>query len=90
MTPEEFIKKWRGSTLTERSASQQHFLDLCDLLEVPKPAEVDKTGAEYTFEKAVKKIRGGRGFVDAWKSHCFGWEYKGPRKNLVEAYAQLK
>ena len=25
-----------------------------------------------------------------WKKHCFAWEYKGPRKNLVEAYAQLK
>ena len=90
MSPEDFIKKWRVSALTEKSGSHQHFLDLCDLLDVPKSAEVDKTGAEYTFEKAVKKIKGGRGFVDAWKNHCFGWEYKGPRKNLVEAYAQLK
>jgi len=90
MTPEAFIAKWRGSTLTERSASHQHFLDLCELLEVPKPAEADRHGTEYSFEKSVKKLAGEPGFVDVWKKHCFGWEYKGPRKNLVAAYAQLK
>jgi hypothetical protein len=90
MTPEAFIEKWRGSTLTEKSASQSHFNDLCELLEVPKPTDVDKRGTDYTFEKAVKKATGGKGFADVWKRHCFGWEYKGPRKNLVEAYSQLK
>lgn len=90
VTPEEFIAKWRGSTRTERSASQEHFLDLCALLEVPKPAEVDKHGTEYTFEKSTKKIGGRQGFADVWKNHCFVWEYKGDRRNLVEAYAQLK
>jgi len=90
MTPEQFIAKWRGSTLTEKSASQSHFNDLCRMLDVPTPTDTDRTGAEYTFEKAVKKNKGGLGFVDVWKNHCFGWEYKGPRKNLVEAYAQLK
>ncbi len=44
MTPYEFIAKWRASTLTERSASHQHFLDLCELLDEPKPAEADPTG----------------------------------------------
>ncbi len=39
MTPYEFITKWRASALTERSASHQHFLDLCDLLGEPKPAD---------------------------------------------------
>ena len=90
MSPEEFIAKWRDSTLTEKSASQSHFLDLCALLDVPKPQDVDKRGTEYTFEKAVKKSSGGKGFADVWKRDCFGWEYKGPRKNLVEAYSQLK
>lgn len=90
MTPEEFIAKWRGVTRTERSASQEHFLDLCALLEVPKPADIDKHGAEYTFEKSTKKIGGKQGFADVWKKHCFAWEYKGKRRNLVEAYAQLK
>ena len=44
MTPYEFITKWRASALTERSASHQHFLDLCDLLGEPKPADADPSG----------------------------------------------
>jgi hypothetical protein len=32
MTPQQFIGKWRRVNLTERSACQQHFLDLCELL----------------------------------------------------------
>jgi hypothetical protein len=90
MSPEEFIAKWRGTTRTERSAAQEHFLDLCDLLGVPKPAEVDRHGAEYTFEKATRKIGDTAGFADVWKRHCFAWEYKGRHGNLVKAYAQLK
>ena len=93
MTPEQFIAKWRRSTRTERSAAQEHFLDLCELLEVEKPGEVDPHGAEYTFEKAALRLGSGTGFTghaDVWKKDCFAWEYKGPRKNLVQAYAQLK
>jgi type II restriction/modification system DNA methylase subunit YeeA len=30
-----------------------------------------------------------RGFADVWKKGCFGWEYKGKKKNLDEAYRQL-
>ncbi len=80
MSPDEFIAKWHGTTRTERSAAQEHFLDLCDLLGVPKPADVDRHG----------KIGDTAGFADVWKRHCFAWEYKGKRRNLVEAYAQLK
>ena len=90
MSPEEFIGKWRGTTRTERSAAQEHFLDLCALLGVPKPADVDRHGTEYTFEKSTRKIGDTAGFADVWKRRCFAWEYKGNRRNLVEAYAQLK
>jgi hypothetical protein len=90
MTPEQFIEKWKASTRTEKSASQEHFLNLCELLEVPKPGDVDPHGTEYTFEKAVKKPGGGAGSADVWKKGCFAWEYKGDRKNLVAAYTQVK
>jgi hypothetical protein len=90
MSPDEFIAKWRGTTRTERSAAQEHFLDLCQVLGVPKPADVDRHGTEYTFEKSTRKIGDTAGFADVWKRHCFAWEYKGKRRNLVEAYAQLK
>ncbi len=46
MTPQEFIAKWKKSKLSERSAAQQHFLDLCDLLGQPKPAAADPEGAD--------------------------------------------
>ena len=42
MTPHEFVAKWRTVTLTERSAAQQHFLDLCRLLDQPTPVEAAK------------------------------------------------
>ena len=90
MTPEQFRDKWRNSTRTEKSAAQEHFLDLCELLDVKKPAEVDPHGTEYTFEKSTLKLGGATGFADVWKKGCFAWEYKGPKKNLVQAYAQLK
>ncbi len=41
MTPQEFIAKWQKANLSERSACQQHFLDLCELLGQPKPAAAD-------------------------------------------------
>ena len=39
LTPAAFVAKWKPVTLTEMSAYQQHFLDLCDLLGEKKPAE---------------------------------------------------
>src|SRR6266851_481491 len=89
MTPQQFIAKWKKADLTERSASQQHFLDLCELLGQPKPAEVDPKGLWYTFDKGVEKTAGGKGFADVWQQGKFGWEYKGKHKNLKAAYQQL-
>jgi hypothetical protein len=36
MNISEFVDKWRKVELTERSASQQHFLDLCEVFDHPK------------------------------------------------------
>ncbi|MCA1635886.1 MAG: class I SAM-dependent DNA methyltransferase [Acidobacteria bacterium] len=89
MTVNEFISKWRKSELTERSASQQHFLDLCELFEHPKPAEADPAGEWFMFERGAAKQGGGRGWADVWKRGFFGWEYKGKHKNLDAAHKQL-
>jgi hypothetical protein len=88
--PEIFIKKWKASTLTERAASQSHFIDLCALLDEPTPTDVDPTGEQYAFERGATKTTGGEGWVDVWKRGCFAWEYKGKRKDLKAAYAQLQ
>ena len=90
MTPHAFIDKWRDATLKERSAAQEHFLDLCRLLDEPTPAEADPTGATYCFERGARKDTGGDGWADVWKRHCFAWEYKGHRANLDAAFVQLR
>ena len=97
-TADQFVAKWSKAELSERAASQEHFLDLCRLLGQPTPAEADPAGDHYTFEKAVKVVaaaskgaKGEGGFVDVWKRGCFGWEYKrkDKYKSLDEAYRQL-
>ena len=90
MTPGQFIAKWRASELKERSASQEHFIDLCRMLGEPTPAEADQTGDRYSFEKGARKDGGGDGWADVWKRHHFAWEYKGRHANLDRAFAQLR
>jgi hypothetical protein len=90
MTPEKFIKKWAATTLTEKSAAQQHFLDLCALLGELPPAEADPDGETFTFERGGTTAAGGHGWADVWKKGAFAWEYKGPGKDLNAAYLQLK
>lgn len=90
MTPAEFIQKWRATELKERSASQEHFLDLCELLEIEKPASADPKGEWFTFEKGASKTGGGEGWADVWRKECFAWEYKGKKKDLDRAFAQLQ
>jgi type II restriction/modification system DNA methylase subunit YeeA len=89
MSPDEFITKWQAADLKERAACQEHFLDLCRVLGEPSPATADPSGSWFTFEKGVVKSSGGKGFADVWRRGCFGWEYKGKRKSLADAYQQL-
>ena len=53
--------------LSERSAAQQHFLDLCELFGRPKPAAADPEGAWYTFERGVHKT--GRAAISGSTAH---------------------
>jgi type II restriction/modification system DNA methylase subunit YeeA len=88
MTPAEFITKWQASTRNERAACQEHFIDLCHLLEEPTP-NTDPTGEDYAFEKGATKFTGAGGWADVWQRGCFAWEYKKPRGDLDAAYRQL-
>ena len=90
MTPSEFIRKWKAANLKERSAAQEHFIDLCRLLEERTPADADPLGEWYCFERGASKLAGGDGWADVWKRGCFGWEYKGKHKDLQAAYVQLQ
>ncbi|MGC6328662.1 class I SAM-dependent DNA methyltransferase [Rhizorhabdus sp. FW153] len=89
MTPQQFLGKWRNVELKERSASQSHFNDLCALLGVLDPISADPKGEWFAFEKGATKTSGGEGWADVWRKGHFAWEYKGPRKDLDKAFAQL-
>jgi type II restriction/modification system DNA methylase subunit YeeA len=90
MTPDEFITKWKAVELKERSAAQSHFVDMCRMLDEPTPTDADPTGEWYCFERGATKSTGGEGWADVWKRGHFGWEYKGKRKDLNAAFAQLQ
>ncbi len=84
----EFAAKWIGNTNTERAAAQEHFIDICTMLDVATP-NTDREGEAYAFEKGASKTSGGNGWADVWLRGRFGWEYKGHHKDLEGAYKQL-
>ena len=93
MTPQEFIAKWGapGGTpgpawhLNEEQGAQSHFLDLCELLDVPKPGSAEG----YRFEEKSRVIGGRAGYADVFLPGVFAWENKAPGKNLDAALQQL-
>ncbi len=89
MTPHEFIRKWKPVALTERQTAQEHFIDLCRLVNHPTPVEDDPSGERYCFEKGALKSSGTAGFADVWKKGHFAFEYKKKKKSLGEALKQL-
>jgi len=91
LTPQAFSERWSKSKLSERSSAQSHFIDLCNMLGKPTPAEADPDGDFYTFERRVKKtgVGAGKGFADVWYRGHFAFEYKGKHKDLGAAYDQL-
>ena len=83
MTPEAFVSKWQRIEAKERTIAQTHFNELCDLLGVPKPLDVDAKGDFYTFEKPVEKVTGGPVYplllahetLDKAVYAAYSWEY---------------
>jgi hypothetical protein len=90
LTGAEFAAKWRVNRSKERSAAQEHFIDLCQMLGVPTPNEADPSGENYAFEKGASKLLGGQEWADVWKRGCFAIEYKGKHADLNKAYQQLQ
>jgi type II restriction/modification system DNA methylase subunit YeeA len=84
-----FVKKWAASTQSERATAQEHFIDLCRLLNEQTPNEADPSGDFYAFEKGAKRPDGD-GFADVWLKGHFAWEYKGKHKDLTAAYKQVQ
>ena len=93
MTPQDFIAKWGAPhgipgpayALNEEQGAQSHYLDLCELLDVPKPG----SSQGYRFEEKSKVIGGHTGYADVFMPGVFAWENKAPGKNLDTALKQL-
>ncbi len=89
MTPQTFIEKWGPGGpaygLNEEQGAQSHFIDLCELLGVPKPGSEDG----YRFEEKNTVIGGRTGYADVFRRGAFAWENKAPGKNLDAALRQL-
>ncbi|WP_042425251.1 class I SAM-dependent DNA methyltransferase [Comamonas granuli] len=93
MTPQDFIAKWGAPggvpgpayTLNEEQGAQSHFLDLCELLGVPKPGSAEG----YRFEEKSHIVGGKTGYADVFMRGVFAWENKAPGKNLDTALKQL-
>lgn len=89
MTPQQFIAKWGPGgpayPLNEEQGAQSHFMELCDLLGVPRP------GSEpgYLFEQGGRVAGQASGYADVYKRGAFAWENKAPGKNLDTALRQL-
>ena len=64
MTPGEFIAKRRASDLKERSAAQEHLIDLSRLLGEPTLAEADPAGEWCCFERGGRKDIGDDDWAD--------------------------
>ena len=89
ITPQEFVSKWKRVTSREKQTYQEHFIDLCRLVDQQTPNEADPTGARYAFEMGAAKTSGGQGWADVAKLGYFGWEYKAKDADLDKAYEQL-
>jgi len=93
MSPQDFIAKWGAPdgvpgpsfALNEEQGAQSHFLDLCELLGVPKPGSAEG----YLFEEKGVVIGRRIGYADVFMRGVFAWENKAPGGNLDAAFRQL-
>lgn len=94
MQIEAFIDRWKNSGGSERANFQTFANELCDVLEVPRPAPATEAAKanSYCFEHPVTFIHTGtqsRGFIDLYRAGHFVMEAKqGSRAELPEDAAQ--
>jgi hypothetical protein len=73
-----FIARWTGVTASELSTSQSFIIDLCALLDVPRPHPTPER--DYMFERPVTFQNGdgstSAGRVDCYRRGAFVWESK--------------
>jgi hypothetical protein len=73
-----FIARWRGVAASELATAQSFFIELCELLGVPRPHATPEQ--DYMFERPITFVHGdgstSPGRVDCYKRGHFVWESK--------------
>jgi hypothetical protein len=73
-----FIARWQGVAASELSISQSFVIDLCELLDVPRPHATDEQ--DYMFERPVTLAHGDGSSsacrIDCYRRSAFIWESK--------------
>ncbi len=59
LSPADFVSRLAGRELSERSAAQSHFIDLCRMLGVPAPTDHRETDSSYGFEAKTEMSASG-------------------------------
>jgi hypothetical protein len=57
-TPQDFVSKWKRVTSREKQTYQEHFIDLCHLVNDQTPNEADPTGKRVAFEMGAAETSG--------------------------------
>lgn len=83
---EQFIAYWSAAGASERSNSQRFLVELCDLLDVPRPDNHPKHGYFFEYPVTEHHVDGSRssGWIDLCKRGCFVLE----SKQFLEAKAK--
>jgi hypothetical protein len=58
-TPQDFVSKWKRVTSREKQTYEEHFIDLCRLVDHQTPNEYVPKGKCLGFEMCAAKTDGG-------------------------------
>ena len=83
---EDFIAYWSAASASERSNSQRFLVELCDLLDVPRPDNHPNNGYFFEYPVTEHHVDGttSPGWIDLCKRGCFVLE----SKQFLEAKAK--
>lgn len=90
----DFLKRWKGSSGSERSNFQSFIRDLCTLLNLPHPVpgEGDTSKNAYVFERFIASARvdgnTDNRYIDLYRRDCFVLEGKQTGKALASKSQQ--